>query len=309
MNPADASIGSLFSGIGGLELGLERAGLGPVIWQAESDPFCRRVLAKHWPDTKRYRDVREVKGDAERPAIICGGFPCQDISLAGSGLGLEGQRSGLWNEFSRVVRVLRPRAVVIENVPALRMRGLCTVLGDLAACGYDARWDCIPAAAIGAPHRRDRIFLVAWRVSDTNGFRVRFSSQGTDSVADGAGVGGEARRGKASAQPQGGDHAHRNGAVADGDGGGREGERLAGEQGQRRQQRERGHELDGRDLPIWPPAPDDMHAWGQLPAYAQPAFCRVAHGVPDRLDRLRALGNAVVPAVAELVGRGLRAAL
>jgi DNA (cytosine-5)-methyltransferase 1 len=156
------TIGSLFSGIGGLELGLERATGGRTVWQVEQDAYCRTVLAKHWPEAERFYNVRHCSSVNLVPVeLICGGFPCQDISLAGTGAGLSGARSGLWSSFARIVGDLRPRFVVVENVSALRARGLGTVLRDLAALGYDAAWDCIPAAAVGAPHRRDRLFVVA----------------------------------------------------------------------------------------------------------------------------------------------------
>lgn len=279
------SVGSLFAGIGGLELGLERAGLGPVRWQVESDPYCISVLAHHWPEAKRYVDVRSVGAhNLEAVDLICGGFPCQDISVAGSGEGLAGARSGLWSEYARIVRELRPRFVVVENVAALLGRGFGDVLGDLAALGYDAWWDCIPAAAVGAPHRRDRIFVVAWRVSDPERDRLRDEPERRAAARD----------------------------VAHGHGLGRESERLAREQGRGREQGARGYVFDGCDLPQWPPAPDDVLAWRGLPAGAQPAICRLADGVlplvlggnrgASRGPALRALGNAVVPQVAEVVG-------
>lgn len=110
-------IGSLFSGIGGLELGLERAGLGPVLWQVEIDPFCRKILAKHWPNAKRFEDVEAID-PSDLPAVdlVCGGFPCQDLSVAGKGAGLGGDRSGLWFQFARIVAGTKPRHVVVENV-------------------------------------------------------------------------------------------------------------------------------------------------------------------------------------------------
>ena len=157
------SIGSLFSGIGGLELGLEWAGLGPTVWQVEQDPFCQRVLAKHWPDAQRFDDVRTVGASNLGPVdLICGGFPCQDLSYAGKGAGLAGARSGLWTEYARIVGELLPRFVVVENVAALAARGLDRVLGDLAALGYDAVWLPVRAADVGAPHRRERLFIVAY---------------------------------------------------------------------------------------------------------------------------------------------------
>lgn len=168
-------IGSLFSGIGGLERGLEAALDAETIWQVEQAEYPRRVLAKHWPKVKRYVDVRMVQRVFELPDgstrtvqplapvdLICGGFPCQDVSVAGKAAGLAGSRSGLWFEFARIVRDLRPRFVVVENVLALRKRGLGTVLGGLAALGYCAEWACLSATDVGAPHLRKRIFIVAW---------------------------------------------------------------------------------------------------------------------------------------------------
>lgn len=154
-------IGSLFSGIGGLELGLERAGLGTVAWQCEIDPFCRSVLAKHWPEAMRYEDVRTVDATAPSVDVICGGFPCQDVSLAGKRGGLDAPRSGLWFEFARIIEALRPRIVVIENVLGLRTSGLSRVLADLATLGFDAEWTDLAAADVGAPHLRRRLFIAA----------------------------------------------------------------------------------------------------------------------------------------------------
>ncbi len=154
--------GSLFAGIGGFDLGLERAGLD-VRWQVEIDPFCRAVLARHWPQVRRYEDVRTVDAtNLERVDLICGGFPCQDISYAGNRLGLTGQRSGLWFEFARIIRDLAPGFVVVENVSALLDCGMGDVLGTLADIGYDAEWHCIPASAFGAPHARDRVWIIAY---------------------------------------------------------------------------------------------------------------------------------------------------
>lgn len=160
------TVGSLFAGIGGFDLGLERAGMR-VRWQVEIDPYCQRVLAKHWPDVTRYGDIRAVDWSTVEPVdLLCGGFPCQDISLAGKGAGLTGERSGLWFEYAKAIAALRPRYVLIENVSALRSRGLDQVLGALASFGYDAEWHCIPACAVGAPHRRDRVWIIAHSKSD-----------------------------------------------------------------------------------------------------------------------------------------------
>lgn len=160
----------LFSGIGGFSLGLERAGMRTVAF-CEIDPFCRRVLAKHWPATRIFGDVRELT--AERLAataasgdiaidVIAGGFPCQDISAAGKRAGISGLNSGLWSEYARLVGEVRPRYVIVENSAELLAGGLGDVLRDLATLGFNARWDCIPASILGAPHGRDRVWIVAY---------------------------------------------------------------------------------------------------------------------------------------------------
>jgi DNA (cytosine-5)-methyltransferase 1 len=160
------SIGSLFSGIGGFELGLERGIPGSrTVWQVEQDGFCQEVLRRHWPDAQLFDDVREVGShNLEQVDVLCGGFPCQDISVAGEGGGLHGERSGLWWEMHRVIGEIRPKVVVLENVAALVVRGLREVLGGLAEIGYDAEWTTLSAARFGAPHLRNRVFIVAYPV-------------------------------------------------------------------------------------------------------------------------------------------------
>jgi DNA (cytosine-5)-methyltransferase 1 len=170
----------LFSGIGGFSLGLERSGFFETVAFCEIEPFPRCILKKHWPHVPIYEDVRILTADAlRRDGIvvdaICGGFPCQDISLAGKGAGIEGAHSGLWSEYARIIGELRPRVVIVENVSALLGRGLDRVLRDLATLGYDAEWHCIPASAVGAPHRRDRIWIVAH--AGNNGFVESFSGR------------------------------------------------------------------------------------------------------------------------------------
>ena len=157
------TFGSLFAGIGGFDLGLERAGM-KCVWQVEKDDYANRVLEKHWPNVRRCKDVCDFPPEPTgwECDLICGGFPCQDISLAGKNAGIEGERSGLWREFTRIVRILRPRYVVLENVAALLGRGLGDVLGDLADCGYDAEWSVLSACSVGAPHTRERLFIVSY---------------------------------------------------------------------------------------------------------------------------------------------------
>jgi DNA (cytosine-5)-methyltransferase 1 len=157
----------LFSGIGGFSLGLERTGGFKTVAFCEIDPFCRKVLAKHWPGVPIYEDVQlltadKLAADGIRPNVICGGFPCQDISAMGRRLGFAGHRSSLWEYFSLAIGYLEPRIVIVENVSALNFRGLGRVLSDLAALGYDAEWHVIPAATLGAPHERERCWVIAY---------------------------------------------------------------------------------------------------------------------------------------------------
>jgi DNA (cytosine-5)-methyltransferase 1 len=152
----------IFSGIGGFSLGLERAGMRTVAF-CEIDPYCRAVLRKHWPDVPIFEDVCKLTAaDVDGIDVICGGFPCQDISTAGTGEGLDGSRSGLWMEYARLIGDARPRYVVVENVAALLKRGMGRVLGDLARIGYDAEWSVVSACSMGAPHVRRRVFIVAY---------------------------------------------------------------------------------------------------------------------------------------------------
>jgi DNA (cytosine-5)-methyltransferase 1 len=153
----------LFSGIGGFSLGLESTGFFETTVFCEIEPYPRAVLRRHWRGVPIYNDIKTLKGnDLGAIEVICGGFPCQDISGAGKGAGITGERSGLWFEYARLISEIRPEWVVIENVSMLRSRGLDSVLWSLAEIGYDAEWHCIPATYVGAPHSRDRIWIVAY---------------------------------------------------------------------------------------------------------------------------------------------------
>lgn len=162
---------SLFAGIGGFDLGLERTGGFKTVAFCEIDPFCRRVLAKHWPEVPCYDDVRTLTADRLRADgiavdVICGGFPCQNVSNAsaphGGNNGLDGDQSGLWSEYERLIAELGPLGVIIENVEALLGNGLDRVLRSLAALGYDAEWDVLPASLAGLPQPRKRTWIVAY---------------------------------------------------------------------------------------------------------------------------------------------------
>ncbi len=236
---------SLFAGIGGFDLGLERTGGFETVAFCEIEPFAVRVLNKHWPEVPVYGDVRELTAerlaaDGIVPNAIVGGFPCQDISVAGAGAGLAGERSGLWREYARLIRELRPRLVIVENVSALLCRGLGDVLGDLAESGYDAEWDCIPACAVGAPHIRDRVWIVAYP-------REERAEGGWQSPLS----------------------------------------RLAG-------------------VP-WGENVRRAAEWAARSDLSASGLCGGRDGIPDRVDRTGALGNAVHPAIPELIGRAILA--
>ena len=225
------TVGSLFSGIGGFDLGLERAGM-KVLWQVEIDDYAQRVLTKHWPHVPKYGDIRAIDwGAIPRVDLLCGGFPCQDLSFAGKRAGIEGARSGLWGEYVRAIRALRPRYILVENVPGLLTNQyMGRVLRDLAESGYDAEWDCIPASAVGGPHLRDRIYLLSYPSSERR-------TEGCVFV---------------------------------------------------------------RKLPK--DIKSHTRTWnGEW--VAKPSIQRMANGLPAELDRLRGLGNAVVPQIVEALGR------
>ena len=156
------NIGSAFSGIGGLDYGLELSGIGRTTWQIEIDPYCRSVLARHWPHVHRYEDIRECGAHNLAPVdLLAGGFPCQDVSAAGSGAGLNGARSGLWWEFHRLASELAPEWIVVENVASGAKRWVDAIRGSLGQLSYETLPIPIAAADVGAPHLRRRIFVVA----------------------------------------------------------------------------------------------------------------------------------------------------
>lgn len=277
------TVGSLFSGIGGFDLGFERVGFD-IAWQVEFDPFCQSILRKHWPNAKLYSDIREVRTDELQPVdVLCGGFPCQPVSVSGKRKGREDER-WLWPEFARIVRGIRPRYVVVENVPGLltvdggRLFG--AVLGDLAACGYDAEWQVLSAAALGAWHRRDRLFLVAYTnrdgcVQSDASLRKGNSVQLRDLSQDG-------NRGRAKLCPTIGSR-----------------EALADSDCQRLEKREVfGGDAEQKLAAFARDCSTGTGIWA-----VECGVGRVADGVSNRVERLRALGNAVVPQVAEYLAR------
>lgn len=299
------TVGSGFAGLGGFDLGFERAGMR-TIWQCEIDPWCQRVLKKHWPSVKRYGDIRTVTADtAIAPDVFCAGFPCQPVSIAGKRLAQEDER-WLWPECARIVGEIRPRYVVLENVPGLLGRGMGDVLGDLAALGYDAEWGCIRASDAGAPHKRERVWIVAYpngaglegrRLPSSEGSQVSGAGNGGSYVADAnrqpiptlgrpREMAGTTRARKADSQQR-----ERNGDAVD-----NRGTPLADADGIRRE-RARAARTGRIGLANGCSGIRTDH-WE-----VEPNVGRVANGVPNRVDRLRGLGNALVPQIAEWIGR------
>jgi DNA (cytosine-5)-methyltransferase 1 len=286
------TFGSLFSGIGGIDLGLERAGM-VCKWQVEIDEYCRKVLTKHWPNVPKYGDITKLTRDELEPVdLIAGGFPCQDLSCAGKRTGIDGERSGLWREYARLIRKLRPRYVLIENVPGvLSNEPMRRVLGDLSALGFDAEWQSLPASAFGAPHLRYRVFIFAHSEGD---IRSASGHEGPSSFNGGGkdisdhpqfGCGSGWARGSNSGCSREPEYTLQNMAHTD----------CSYEHGRL------GNVQMGRFWGTGQIKADGLigrDEWG-----TEPGVGRVAHGVPSRLERLRGLGNAVVPQVAEWIGR------
>ena len=283
----------LFTGIGGFTLGLERAGFETVAF-CEIEPYAQKVLNKNWPGVKLYDDVRGIT--AERLAadgigvdVITGGFPCQDISVAGKGAGIEGKRSGLWSECARLIGELRPQYAIFENVTNLlngeRGDWFKRVLGDISALGYDAEWHCIPASAVGAHHRRDRVWIVAYPNSNDGRRRDCTQSLGRESRL-------ESRR-SGEGQPFAGASED----VADTD--------------ESRLQRwlqngiayQAGRQVQSNGSVAKCGTRRERHRDGYWST--EPEVGRVANGVPSRSHRLKCLGNAVVPQIPELIGRAI----
>ncbi len=263
--------GSLFSGIGGLDLGLERAGM-VCAWQVEIDEFCRKVLAKHWPGIPKFEDVKECgRANLDDVDLICGGFPCQPVSCAGERKGERDDR-WLWPEFLRIICELRPRWVLAENVRGLLSiddgRIFGGILRDLASVGYDAEWQVVPASAVGAHHQRERVFVVAYDDgSRRQRSRIHVRPRRQDET-----------QGQSNGPSPKLPHDDR--------------KRLKDDEGQCSTVRAHRPTIFGPD------ARRPEKGWA-----IEPNVGRVVDGVPGGLDRLKGLGNAVVPQVAEYIGR------
>ena len=344
----------LFSGIGGFSLGLDRAGFKTVAF-CEVDKKCQAVLKKHWPDVPIFDDVSNLRGQdiEETIDVICGGFPCQDISLAGKGAGLEGKRSGLWTEFHRLIKEIRPKYAIIENVSALRSRGLDQVLRSLSEIGYDAEWHCITAASVGAPHRRDRIWIVAypsnegidrgqWEQTDDaskSEFRGADSGRSISNVEfetmanandSGSGTSRNGNHTKRSETIEGWEeqslnrsggssanlaHADDIRSSRSGKTGIREnlgkawsqftGGSSIGYSWEMANANNEGLQRDVGQGEARTQGESERHTSERSWWAIEPDVGRVAHGVPKRVDRLKQLGNAVVPQIPQLIGMAI----
>lgn len=321
------TVGSLFSGIGGIDLGLERAGMESR-WFVEWDAHCQNILRRHWPGLPVYGDITAVDWSTVEPVdVLAGGFPCQPVSNAGKRLGTDDAR-WLWPEFARAIRILRPRYVLVENVAALLTRGFNYVANDLAAIGYDKQWDCIPAAAVGAPHLRDRLWIVAYpsRARRRQDAGSPPSDEGSDarraalhrhepSGHGSWGVVANADQHEHQGRPPSERRPSASVVLADAESiGWREGRTKPAGELRRPDASERGAAvphaifagLEGHERGVM--ALQDYRRSNADPAGSgwwatEPDVGRVADGVPHRVDRLRALGNAVVPQVVEWIGR------
>jgi DNA (cytosine-5)-methyltransferase 1 len=319
----------LFSGIGGFSLGLERTGGFETVAFCEIEKFPQKVLAKHWPEVPIYEDVRNVtakqlRSDGIIPNVITGGFPCQDISVAGNQKGMgEGTRSGLWSECARLLGEIRPDYAIFENVTALLSgdngKWFERVLWDLSEVGYDAEWHCIPASELGANHHRDRVWIIAYpRLSELQG---RDATQADNDRCGEAGIqqwsespslcgdvadtksqfwdGNEDERGREiakqeiwSLQPRGQSLPRANK------------EKTANTKSERLQGSEKPRVFkEGREG--WLKLSAGQFCGFDGVGKIEPTICGGVNGIPNHAHRLKGLGNAICPPISELIGRAI----
>ena len=343
----------LFTGALGFSLGLQRAGGFRTVACSEIEEYCRRLIGRRMPEVRLYGDVKELtyeklKSDGiEHIDVVTGGFPCQDISVCkgAEAEGIKGGKSGLWSELHRLIEETSPSFAIIENVAALRSRGLALVLQDLCKIGYDAEWHCIPAGAIGARHRRDRIWIVAYPKRERVQQRGSVQEVGGQLRDEGGSVGDEREQGERSSEavahaggggqhkgadescdgeegdrsPEGGQTQVEGGAsvsresTGSGGTGGTEdvadGEGVGGQRPESIGDRPRESEMpsgDGGDSTIFDKEILKSCAQRWANSVWSPAvesgILRVSDGIPYRVDRIKAMGNAIVPQMAEYIG-------
>jgi len=329
------NVGSLFSGIGGIELGFEREGF-KTEWFVENTPYCKAILAKRFPNAKIYDDITQLDfASLPKVDVLTGGFPCQDISNAGKRAGIQGSRSGLWKYFAKSIRILRPKIVFVENVSALLNRGLDTVLADLAKIGYDAEWHCVPASAVGAPHRRDRIFIIATIMADSCEFGLDAKQSKPEKLFNKRQQSTEENLSRGCGLKSSTNHQH-NAHVADSDQFGRDNRQH---HWQKRPVQDISRRCFQKDKPkgdrwqhgsgkigqILPNTKKNMadsakqrferrkrrtpkrsrptqQGWWE----SEPELGRVAYGIPNRVDRIKSIGNAVVPQLAQAIAKTIK---
>jgi len=277
----------LFSGIGGFALAASWVWKDKldIVGFCEIEEYAQKVLHKNFPQVPIYEDIQELNGkDFNNIDLITGGFPCQDISIAGKGAGIEGKRSGLWSEMCRIIGEVRPKYAIIENVPMLIHRGLKRVLCDLAEIGYNAEWQVIGADDVGAWHRRKRIWIVAYpKCSSWNegskkkgGIRGQFKKRNTRNKSF------RPREAQFSTNILSNTNGKRLFSSTSSRNNGKKGQKPTNEQSSRQ---------------------NTSRAKRGLSSYwtTEPSVGRVAHGISNRVDRLRGIGNAIVPQVAKLI--------
>ena len=322
----------LFSGIGGFSYGLEKTGGFETIAFCEIDKHARKVLSKYWPNVKQYENITELtyeklQKDNLIPEVISGGFPCQDISVAGKQAGIIGQRSGLWSEFARLIKDVRPAWAIIENVSALKSKGLTLVLQDLAEIGYNAEWHCIPCSALGGLHRRDRIWIIAYPMEDSRcsfGQRSLFQRENVEKIArritdqlerssstPQSDVANSESKFSEWPQPEGNSSGESQTQIGNGSSNQRNvdysNNTSSKGNGSTFGVQEEYSNIDSSSSN----EPQQIIGRQELELFAQyaqifwaiePDVGRVANGIPNRLHRLRQLGNSVVPQIPEFLG-------
>jgi DNA (cytosine-5)-methyltransferase 1 len=295
------TVGSLFSGIGGLDLGLERAGM-KVIWQSEIDPYACKVLKKHWPEVPNHGDIKQIDWRAVEPVdVICGGYPCQPFSTAGKRKGTDDPRH-LWPWVRKAISELQPRYAVLENVRGHLSLGGLQVIGELAEIGYDAEWRVVSAAGVGAPHRRDRIIIVAYPNSTSRQQQLKRQIQESNIGRCSSDVADSCEQ-----QFNGRGHQHSSGTVEERQTIQEPIDRSSSNVAYPKGSASGVTQSHGLRARVWKATElgesdsttRTLGDWWKV----EPELGRVADGIPNRVDRLKGLGNAVVPQVAEYIGR------